>query len=66
MEMETHKKFSQDEEPPRLAPDDCRQETAAEQVSLTHLEPDPEQSCSNWTEETASVHVPLCIIGFFL
>ncbi|XP_047227181.1 epithelial-stromal interaction protein 1 isoform X2 [Girardinichthys multiradiatus] len=55
MEMETHKKFSQEEEPPRLAPDDCRQETAAEKVSLTHPEPDSEQSCSNWTEETGPI-----------
>ncbi|MEQ2198685.1 hypothetical protein XENOCAPTIV_016631 [Xenoophorus captivus] len=60
MEMETHKKFSQDEEPLCLAPDDCRQETAVEKVSLTHLEPYSEQSCSNWTEETGELKLCVC------
>ncbi|XP_021179169.2 epithelial-stromal interaction protein 1 isoform X2 [Fundulus heteroclitus] len=51
-ELETNKCFSQEEEPPRLGPGDSRRQTTTGRDSLTHLEPDPEQSRSNWTEET--------------
>ncbi|KAM4730878.1 uncharacterized protein epsti1 [Anableps anableps] len=52
MGTETSNCFSQEEERPRLAPDDYRRQAAAGRVSLTHPGPDPEQSRSNWTEET--------------
>lgn len=50
--IETNSCFSQEDELPRLAPDSYREPAAPTQLSLTHLEPDHEQSCSDRTEET--------------
>ncbi|XP_041858659.1 epithelial-stromal interaction protein 1 isoform X2 [Melanotaenia boesemani] len=49
---ETKKESIQEDERPRLVSDDFSSWTKAGQVSLTHLQAGPEQSCSACTEET--------------
>lgn len=57
----------QEEEHTRLASEDFRHQpsTTEQQVHLTHLKPDPEQSCSDWREKAGEwrmdVWISLCL-----
>lgn len=58
----------QEEERPRLASEDFRSQqpyATTEQVHLAHLNPDAEQSCSDWTEDGEcwmDVWISLCLL----
>jgi len=51
-ETETKKESIHEGEHPYLDPDDFRQQTTIQQVSLTHLEPQREENFSGLTKET--------------
>lgn len=48
---------AQDAEGPSLTVEDLRRQATTGQVSLSCLKPDPEQCCSDWTQEAGKLRL---------